>query len=589
MTVFQLLRFPETGICDSRELYYHIDEKSGEIFFNGYFNLFDIKTRKHFTTISSLRLRISVSGIYRIVLMHDRDEIGEEDLNLGQNIITFPYEEYDDGVFWFKLKNKARIHNEIEMPDIGIWEGDCIERRVKIAAITCTYKREEALLTNLDHIYSLCSGERFFEIFVIDNGNTLSGNDKMQRLLSHHISLHLIPNRNLGGTGGFTRGMIEAMNASDKTSRGFTHALMMDDDAVYDPEILIRLKGLISSLKPEYEGSSVGSALFRLDHPHIQQFSGEYMEGVTPKSYNSIMDMREYDNCIRQISFSNQEKLYSAWRFCCYPFDKIRDDNLPYPFFLHYDDTEYGIRDMEFPCIFLNGIAVWHRIVDFAEPGIVRYYEARNMMIFMSIRDDKYKPSDSIAHLLKRMIYLILEYRYEEAEMIYNGFNDYCRGPEWLERMDATDRNTKLVKWYNSQKKSKDMSEEELPKDMNISFKRIRDSYSDKVEKSKIEPLKLMALNGVMLPQVKEECIMTTLDSPFKAYRAGRVVIYDPVSKKGNIYIRNPKRTRKCLYLMAVMAKKAVDNIDMPGEYRKRYGYMTSASFWRKYLGIDDK
>lgn len=44
--------------------------------------------------------------------------------------------------------------------------------------------------------------------------------------------VHVVKNKNAGGAGGFTRGLIEILKRPDRG--GITHALLMDDDVVVD-------------------------------------------------------------------------------------------------------------------------------------------------------------------------------------------------------------------------------------------------------------------------------------------------------------------------------------------------------------------
>ena len=78
--------------------------------------------------------------------------------------------------------------------------------------------------------------------WLIDNGRTLSEHEEISRLVKEYPDvIRIIPNRNVGGAGGFTRGMIEAIE--EKEHLGLTHVQMMDDDAVMDPELFVRAYG----------------------------------------------------------------------------------------------------------------------------------------------------------------------------------------------------------------------------------------------------------------------------------------------------------------------------------------------------------
>ena len=61
----------------------------------------------------------------------------------------------------------------------------------------------------------------------------------------------VVPNMNAGGAGGFSRGMIEILKKRDLED--FTHILLMDDDAIVEPDLLVRIYGFLSTIKRNLE------------------------------------------------------------------------------------------------------------------------------------------------------------------------------------------------------------------------------------------------------------------------------------------------------------------------------------------------
>lgn len=96
--------------------------------------------------------------------------------------------------------------------------------------------------------------------WLIDNGKTLSANKEISRLIEQYPdNFKIIENRNVGGAGGFTRGMIEAI--AEKQKFGLTHVQLMDDDASFDPELFIRAYGFLSMRKAEYQDITLGGGV----------------------------------------------------------------------------------------------------------------------------------------------------------------------------------------------------------------------------------------------------------------------------------------------------------------------------------------
>ena len=113
-------------------------------------------------------------------------------------------------------------------------------RHVSLHLCTTTFKKEDYILPNIQLLKDtvLAGNDSLAKnlwIHVVDNGRTLP----VEELETEHVMVH--PNLNVGGAGGFTRGMLEAMDHKEKP----THVLLMDDDVMILPESLIRTYNLL--------------------------------------------------------------------------------------------------------------------------------------------------------------------------------------------------------------------------------------------------------------------------------------------------------------------------------------------------------
>ena len=113
---------------------------------------------------------------------------------------------------------------------------------VELVLSTTTFKKEafhrDATSTRWDQIIN--SGDSIadhFHMYVIDNGRTLDA----EKLSGNRVQV--VPNDNVGGAGGFTRGMITAMEQTPKA----TNILLMDDDVAVSPESIKRTYNLLAS------------------------------------------------------------------------------------------------------------------------------------------------------------------------------------------------------------------------------------------------------------------------------------------------------------------------------------------------------
>ncbi len=533
----QTILKPDKAICNEQELYFH--EKDGSLFVDGFFNMFYIEKHKYYTDLDKLRLKLSLGGWSEIILMHDQSELSTHTLEAGitkEYEFEFPYAEYDKGVFWFKLRpgqsdlssglnsnlgsdtvssqgsgtssnqgsdsssrsssdvgdsSDNSIYSEQDKIIAGYYEGSSAapERDVNIAVDICTYRREEYVLRNMQ---SLCKSiyhdeskevREHLTVMLIDNGHTIAEHEELSRLIQSESDLRLFTNKNAGGAGGFTRGMLEVIKSNESLKAGctaetnsernpqtygekisgqaeiincgasdtnkkqtpFTHILIMDDDAVFDPDVFVRVYGLLSMLKEEYKDITVGGALMREDMPYCQAVSGEYYEGGMACNPYPMKDMREYDNCVSPHMCEPyiRKNAYSGWWCCCFSINTVNKDNLPLPIFIHCDDIEYGIRNQDKGIVYLNGICVWHKSADQNVPGANRYYDIRNKLITLNLHD-KLTKARAVKTVLRAMTASYMARRDSESYLAYRGCVDYCKGSDFLLNTEPEQLNNEI-------------------------------------------------------------------------------------------------------------------------------------------------
>ena len=104
----QTILKPNNEICNESGLYFH--EEGNLLKIDGFFNLFYIEKHKHYTTLSKLELSLRLKGWKLLILMHNQDEIMQIQLDsdlLKEYRFALPYEDYDEGVFWFSLSGNT--------------------------------------------------------------------------------------------------------------------------------------------------------------------------------------------------------------------------------------------------------------------------------------------------------------------------------------------------------------------------------------------------------------------------------------------------------------------------------------------------
>ena len=211
---------------------------------------------------------------------------------------------------------------------------------VKIALCTTTFLKEDYIIPNIELVKNevLAADDviaKNFHMFVIDNGRTLDA----EALSDEGVTV--LPNPNVGGSGGFARGMMEAM----KHDENFTHVLLMDDDVSISTESLRRTFNLLSLATGKYKNAFINGAMLVAEEPNRQFEDVSYVVNsgayASVKSNKYYMDQQQY--IVRNEHIDVEiPKAYGAWWFSCIPVSAIEQVGLPLPLFVRCDDVEYG-------------------------------------------------------------------------------------------------------------------------------------------------------------------------------------------------------------------------------------------------------
>lgn len=195
-------------------------------------------------------------------------------------------------------------------------------------------------------------------VVVIDQGDTLATNPAFDRLRASTEEIVLVSQENLGGSGGYARGMLEA--AQDPAAA----VLFSDDDAVLSEESLQRMltyqalaerptilgTPLFSSSVPTRliaHAEAVRTGIFQWK-PADRLGDGVDLAGTTPAQWSFLSPGRAPN--------------YTGWWGTLFPPGTAADLGLPAPLFLKWDDAEYGLRATArgYAHVVLPGTSVHH-------------------------------------------------------------------------------------------------------------------------------------------------------------------------------------------------------------------------------------
>lgn len=592
--ILQNILWPQTDICMQENMYFRVNEKvqrientyvfekNGRIFSDTYFNSVSMNKWLKYTYAKDLSVTLNLKGTFRIKLAYKKKIhnqiyetiVGEQvTTNDDQQTITlnfpssegmafFSLEALTDNCFFFGGYYSVNVEKEVI-------------KDIKIGIDICTFKRETFIEKNISVLnkYILNNVEselnQHLEVFISDNGQTLD----ISKLSSDKI--HIVKNKNAGGAGGFTRGLIEILEAN-KNNAGITHALLMDDDITIDPESLLRTYRLLSILKEEYKDSFIGGAMLRNDARNIQVESGASWNAGNLISLKSGLDMNRCDACLYNETEEYRE--YNAWWYCCFPINIVSETNLPMPIFIRGDDLEYGLRNMK-NLILMNGICVWHEPFENKYSSFLSYYILRNQFIDNALHFPNYTKKNAKRRVTLDIIREILYFRYKNVDLIVRGVRDFLGGIDWLLQSDGEALHKEIMAaGYKAQPIE------------NLSFPFSYAVYErSRVENDK-KPKKyfrLATLNGYLLKPKRNNIVAMSSIRPYNAYRSKSILNYDVTTQKGFVTERSWSEAIRCTKnLIKVLGEMDKKYDSVAREYNTRQKEVQNIDFWKRYLGI---
>ena len=458
---------------------------------------------------------------------------------------------------------------------------------VKIALCTTTFLKEDYIIPNIELVKNevLAADDviaKNFHMFVIDNGRTLD----VEALSDEGVTV--LPNPNVGGSGGFARGMMEAM----KHDENFTHVLLMDDDVSISTESLRRTFNLLSLATGKYKNAFINGAMLVAEEPNRQFEDVSYVVNsgayASVKSNKYYMDQQQY--IVRNEHIDVEiPKAYGAWWFSCIPVSAIEQVGLPLPLFVRCDDVEYGMRAKPI-YMTMNGICVWHDgFMGRSRASVDSYQYVRNFLIMIAMTDCS--SQDLFMLRMERALRLQLRVMsYDAADLILDGIADYLKGPDYFASLNGEE----VIK-RNAKKNEKLVPLDELAEPYrNVSYnKRLLG------DQSYIKPfLKLMRtlpydrhlLPDVLLRDTPEAVFYSGLSilSP-RTIGTKTLVAIDLEGNQGAVRHMDRERYQQIMDRWKALKSELKERGDeVRAAYKEALPYLTSTEFWEKYLGLDE-
>lgn len=557
--------------------------------FATYLNGFSNEKWKKYTKTTNIDLNLSISGefILKLVgyslnpLTPDRKEFASyhyEHTNELKNIsVSYPIT--DESLLSFEIHP---ISDCVLQSGYYSTEYDSSSlQNVNLAIATTTCKKEDFIIHNVNLIKdNLLSsndeiGEHLF-VHVVDNGQTLSE----EQIYGDHIYLH--PNKNVGGSGGFARGMIEALE--QKTPQ-ITHVLLMDDDVLVLTESIRRTYVLLRALKPEYREHFINGAMLEYGAMFMQHEDlGLITDSADFCPVKGALDQNILTNVLKtNMNYPASPNMYGAWWYCCIPITQIQKNGLPLPFFIRVDDSEYGIR-----CnpgfITMTGICVWHLgFVNKYNVSMDLYQTFRNLLIAQATTGIL-PNADVIGRFKRTFRSQLLEFAYNGAEICLEALEDFMKGPEFI-KQDLGEEILIKHRSYNEK-----MLPLEQFKDLNVVLNQV---YNEPPRKPFDRFLYRLTYNGHrFIPQcfLRKEPAIIGFDWSYQPQKQSlhkqllAVNVHDATASLRNIDRKKYKELKRRYKKDMKYYKRNHQKIEK--EFAASKDYLISKKFWKEYLEI---
>jgi galactofuranosylgalactofuranosylrhamnosyl-N-acetylglucosaminyl-diphospho-decaprenol beta-1,5/1,6-galactofuranosyltransferase len=420
--------------------------------FGTYFNAFPASYWRTFTTLEAVVLRVRTAGTGKVIVSRSNarsviQRVEQVDVS-GETVSEFvlPFTNFTDGGwYWFDLLAETSEFSLVEAgwyapADVAPTTGGTGSLSIAIT----TLNRAEYCLEVLRDIGMNAEISGLIDrLYVTDQGTQKvadqDGIDEVRALLGDKLQIN--DQVNIGGSGGFSRGMYETVEAGLSD-----YVLLLDDDIKIEPESIRRVLKFA-----DYSRTStiVGGHMFDMyDKSKLHAFAegmdmGNFNWGpLTPGRHDfAASNLRQTDWLHRRI-----DGLYNGWWMCLIPVSVIKQIGLSLPVFIKWDDAEYALRAREVgvPTVTLPGAAVWH--VSWVDKDDATdwqaFFHARNRLIAALLHSPFPKGGRLLTANLATDIRHLVSMQYAALALRHEAYRNILRGPDGLHE----DMHTRLAR-----------------------------------------------------------------------------------------------------------------------------------------------
>ncbi|SKC36041.1 glycosyltransferase [Krasilnikoviella flava] len=409
--------------------------------FATYFSAFPASYWARWAGVATVRLEVAATGAGSVRLVRSdaggaASVVAVSSLEPGETTVTTVTIDADvsgltdGGWLWFEVDAGD---TDLVVADAR-WLVDVAPRRTGdvCLSITTMDKPEFCVATLRRIAASAPLAEAAGTVLVIDQGSRRvvdhPGYAEVAAALGDRLTV--IDQRNLGGSGGFSRGMLEALDRPDADA-----VLILDDDVEVEPEALLRA---IRFHRAARTPVVVGGHMLDLHRPTVLN---SFSEVVHERSFNwgpPQPDQQWHDlaaGTLRDTPWlhARGESDFNGWWMCLIPTAVLRDVGLSLPLFLKWDDAEFGLRarDAGHATVSFPGAALWHVAWTEKDDTVEwqAYLHVRNRVAAALLHARRPRAALLLPLLLANDLKLLLGLRYYAVDLHVRALRDVLAGP----------------------------------------------------------------------------------------------------------------------------------------------------------------
>jgi GT2 family glycosyltransferase len=439
-------------------------------------------------------------------------------------------------------------------------------RDVKLGLVITHFNRKDMLLPALQSLTTALDAAPEWQgrisIVVVDNSQNVTP--------AESCGVTVIPNKNLGGSGGFTRGLLHCQDS------GFSHCLFMDDDASSNLEAIRRAYMLLAFSKDDR--TAIAGSQLRASSPwQLYEAGAAFQDGVwMPRKH--LLDMRD----IVSLLVAEREDAgfnYGGWWFFAFSIAAVQ--HYPFPFFVRGDDVQFSLQN-QFRLVTANGVYTFGD--DFAnrETPMTRYLAARATLTLMLLNSQSGFPAYA-NWLFKWFVGCLYSYNYASARAILLALTHVsARGPTlFTDHMDMAAIRAEIAGFGAAEKM--------LPFET-IDFVVLQREYQEPWWRGIVRRL---TLNGFLIPDAllkPSKCFQfKNFEAAFyDVFRHREIVYYNEQTNTGYV-ARHDKAQFFGLLWQFCRAVIAFGRLlpRLRATFRAKLPEMTSEAFWRGVYAED--